>query len=449
LASSPTPDDAARSFDRIVRSAQADGRLPSLSAAAFHGRDVLWQLTLGLADVEAGEEATPEHQYGIASITKTFVAAAVLQLRDAGVLDLEDPLARHVPEAAHGQLTLRTMLAHTSGLQREPTGEMWETLQTPSREELLADLGEAERVLPPNVDWHYSNLAYALLGEVVARASGVPVDRYVEERLLEPVGLGRTAWEATRPARPYYVAPYSDVASLERVVEQTGTKAAGGLWSTSGDVARWAGFLADPDPAVLARASAEQMPAVQVILDDAWTSGHGLGLQLWRRGDRVYAGHTGGLPGYSSIVAWLPKERVGAVLLAASGRWDALIETGLKLVDAVAEQLPPRVEEWRPGEEPPDDVAGLLGRWWSEGYEFVFAWHDRLEARPADTQTVLPPATFEREGPDLWRAVAGRERGERLRVVRDDDGAVVKLYWATYPFTRDPRSFAATAVPQP
>jgi CubicO group peptidase (beta-lactamase class C family) len=184
LASSPTPDDAARSFDRIVRSAQADGRLPSLSAAAFHGRDVVWQLTLGLADVEAGEEATPEHQYGIASITKTFVAAAVLQLRDAGVLDLEDPLARHVPEAAHGQLTLRTMLAHTSGLQREPTGEMWETLQTPSREELLADLGEAERVLPPNVDWHYSNLAYALLGEVVARASGVPVDRYVEERLL-------------------------------------------------------------------------------------------------------------------------------------------------------------------------------------------------------------------------------------------------------------------------
>jgi CubicO group peptidase (beta-lactamase class C family) len=450
LASSRPPEQALRSFERIVREEQAEARLPSLSAAAFRGGELLWQQALGLADAERGEEATPEHQYGIASITKTFVAVSVLQLRDAGRLDLEDPLVRHLPDVAHGELTLRSMLAHLSGLQREPPGEIWETLQAPSREELLAGLGNAERVLAPNVDWHYSNLAYALLGEVVARVSGVPFERYVEERLLQPLGLAATGWTPSRAALPYYVEPYSDVVSVERVLEQRGTSAAGGLWSTSGDLARWAAFLNEPDPAVLRPETAREMWSVQTIVDEAWTSGHGLGLQLWRRGERVFAGHTGGLPGFVSIVAWLPKDGSGAVILTGSGSWPRLIDTGLELARAVADEAPVLPEEWRPGEEPPDDVAPLLGRWWSEGSEFVFGWRGgALEVRVADSPSALPPAKLEREGPDRWRTVSGRERGELLRVVRDDEGAVSKLYWATYPFTRDARSFAATAAPPP
>ncbi|HZC29482.1 MAG TPA: serine hydrolase domain-containing protein, partial [Gaiellaceae bacterium] len=317
-------------------------------------------------------------------------------------------------------------------------------------EDLLSGLVDAERVLPPNLEWHYSNLAYALLGEVVARVSGVEFDRYVDERLLAPLGLGATGWTPARPVRPYYVEPYSDAVSVEPVLEQSGTKAAGGLWSTTGDLARWAGFLHEPEPSLLAKESAVQMRSVHTMIDDAWTSGHGLGLQLWRRGERVFAGHTGGLPGFSSIVAWLPNEDgAGAVLLAAAGTWPALIESGLALAEAVADELPVPPEEWRPRSEPPEDVAPLLGPWWSEGTQFVFAWrNETLEARLAETPSVLPPATFEREGADAWRAVSGRERGELLRVVRDEDGSVRKLYWATYPFTRDPLSFAA-GVPPP
>jgi CubicO group peptidase (beta-lactamase class C family) len=449
LASSPTPERATSALERLARDAQAEARLPSLSAAAFRRGELLWQCAVGLADADAAEEATPDHQYGVASITKTFVAAAVLQLRDEGKLTLEDELSRHLPEVEHGALTLRSILAHLSGLQREPPGEIWETLQAPSREELLTGLAEAEQVLPPNDEWHYSNLAYSLLGEVISRVSGVDFGRYVEERLLEPLRLERTGWAPSRPAKPYYVEPYSDVVSVEPQLEHAGTDAAGGLWSTAVDIARWASFLADPDPAVLSPESARQMRTVRAIIDDGWTSGHGLGLQMWRRGDRVFAGHTGGLPGFSSIFAWLPDERVGAVILTSSGHWPQLIETGLKLVEAVAEELPAVKDEWRPGAEPPEDVAPLLGRWWSEGSEFVFSWHGRLEARLADVPSVLEPAVFEREGEAIWRTVSGRERGERLRVVRDDDGAVRKLYWATYPFTRDPQSFGAGRGPAP
>ena len=443
MASSPTPEHATSAFEALVRNAQAEARLPSLSAAAFRGGELVWQRALGVADAERREEATPEHQYGVASITKSFVAAAVLQLRDDGKLTLEDALSQHLPDVAHGSLTIRAMLAHLSGLQREPPGDIWETLQAPSREELLAGLGEAEQVLPPNEEWHYSNLAYALLGELITRVSGAEFARHVDERLLRPVGLEHTGWTPTRPATPYYVEPYSDAATVEPQLEHSGADAAGGLWSTAADIARWAAFLADPDPAVLSAESARQMRTVRTIIDDGWTSGHGLGLQMWRRGERVFAGHTGGLPGFSSIFAWLPKENAGAVILTSSGHWPQLVQTGLKLVETVADELPSVREEWRPDAPPPEDVAPLLGRWWSEGSEFVFSWHGRLEARIADVPTVLEPAVFEREGDGVWRTVSGRERGELLRVVRGDDGEVRKLYWATYPFTRDAQSFGA------
>ena len=174
--------------------AQRAGRLPSVSAAVFRGEELAWSEAIGLADVEQGVEASPDTQYAVASITKTFTAASILQLRDEGKLDLEDPLSKHLPEAAHGTLTLRRMLAHASGLQREPPGEIWETLSFPDEEELLAGLEDAEQVLPPMAAWHYSNLAYALLGLVVARISGTPFREYVQVRLLGPVGLERTTW---------------------------------------------------------------------------------------------------------------------------------------------------------------------------------------------------------------------------------------------------------------
>ena len=165
----PAPEER---FRRLVLEAQRAGRLPSVSAAVFRGGELVWNEAVGLADVEQGVEASPDTQYAVASITKTFTAASILQLRDEGKLDLEDPLAKHLPEAAHGTPTLRRMLAHASGLQREPPGEIWETLAFPEEEELLRGLEEAEQVLPPMAAWHYSNLAYSLLGVVVARVSG-------------------------------------------------------------------------------------------------------------------------------------------------------------------------------------------------------------------------------------------------------------------------------------
>jgi CubicO group peptidase (beta-lactamase class C family) len=430
-------------FRRLVLEAQSEGRLPSVSAAAFRGGEVVWDDAVGLADVEQGAEATTDSQYAVASITKTFTAASVMQLRDAGKLDLEDPLSRHIPEVAHGTPTLRRLLSHASGLQREPPGEVWETLHFPGEQELLQSLEEAEQVLPPSAAWHYSNLAYALLGHVVTRVSGTPLQDYVRERLLGPLGLERTTWgPGDNAALPYFVEPYSDAVQREPVLELGGKGGESGLYSTVGDLARWGSFLADPDESLLARASAAEMHDLQIMAEPDWTLGWGLGIELWRRGERVFGGHTGGFPGFLSILIYSRRDRIGAVLLTNGGRWDKLSATGLDLAEAALEELAPEREPWTPAEAPPEEILPLLGRWWSEGDETIFSWRSgKLEARVAGSPPGREPSVFEPEGEDRFRVVSGRERGEVLRVVRDEQGAVVRLYWATYPFTRAPEIF--------
>lgn len=427
--------------------AQRAGRLPSVSAAVFRGEELAWSDAVGLADVEQGVEASSDTQYAVASITKTFTAVSILQLRDAGKLDLEDPLSKHLPEAAHGTPTLRRMLAHASGLQREPPGEIWETLTFPDEEDLLRGLGEAEQVLPPMAAWHYSNLAYALLGIVVARISDTPFRDHVQERLLEPLGLGRTTWgPGEGSALPYFVEPYSDSVRREPVLDLGGKGGESGLYSTVGDLARWGAFLCEPDEAVLEPSSAAEMHDLNVIADASWTHGWGLGIELWRRGERVFGGHTGGFPGFLSILAYSRRDRIGAVVLTNAGNWPNLSPTGLGLAEAGLEELAPELEPWRPEQAPPAEIAPVLGRWWSEGDESIFSWRDgKLEARLADAPPEREPSVFEPEGDDRFRVVSGRERGETLRVVRDESGEVVKLYWATYPFTRTPEVFGPPA----
>ena len=167
----PAPEGLAAELSGIVREAQAENRLPSVSAAAVREGEIVWSEAVGLADVERGEEATRDHQYRIASITKTVTAVGIMRLRDEGRLSLDDRLDQHLDGAEHG-LTIRGLLSHLSGLQREVPGNVWETLEMPTREELLPRLAEAEKPLAHGAYWHYSNLAYSLLGEVVARVSG-------------------------------------------------------------------------------------------------------------------------------------------------------------------------------------------------------------------------------------------------------------------------------------
>jgi CubicO group peptidase (beta-lactamase class C family) len=420
---------------QILRRGQVRYRLPSVSAAVYRGDQTVWAETVGVAD-DTGREATPETQYRIGSITKTFTAAAVLLLREEGALALDDPIERHLPDVRFGELTLRRLLAHSSGLQREPPGEVWETLEFPRGDALLARLADAELVLPAGERWHYSNLAYALLGEVVARVSGTAFADFVDERLIRPLGLSRTTWQPVEPAaRGYYVDPYARTLRPEATFEGDGADAVGSLWSTPSDLCRWGNHLA----------SIEAMHQVQIMDDpEEWTLGHGLGLQLARRGERVFFGHGGAMPGFLAMLLGRRAEKIGAALVTnASTPSVAVEEIASGLAEKALELYEPEQDEWRAEADPPPEVAELLGIWWTEGVPFVFWWEGgRLHARPTESDKPRLVAVFEADGPDAFRVAEGRERGELLRVVRDEAGSIEKLYWATYPVTREPSTFA-------
>jgi CubicO group peptidase (beta-lactamase class C family) len=432
-------------LDAALGRAQAEQRLPSVSAAVFRDGEILWQRALGFADVARGDEATPEHAYRIGSITKTFTAVTIMQLREDGLVDLEAPLADYVPELTAGP-TVRQALTHASGLQRETPGAMWETVQPPTREELLAGLGEAELVVRPGEVWHYSNLAFALLGEVVARNGGSYED-VLRERVLDPLGLGRTRVRPDGPrATPYFVDPYADRVRVEpdpEVTELTG--AAGWLWSTTGDLARWADFLCTGADGVLDRAVLDEMARTHAMVDEErWTTGWGLGLELFRRGERVLAGHTGAMPGFLAALCVERRERTGAAVLTNSGAGAKVEALALDLACAALDSLPRRPVPWRASLDVPPDVEHLLGRWWTEGEEVVFSWvGGRLQAELVGAPEGTGRSVLAREGEDRWRVAEGRERGEVVRAVRDEGGEIVKLTFATYPLTRHVSTFGS------
>jgi CubicO group peptidase (beta-lactamase class C family) len=437
------PEALREELSRRLATAQVEERMPSVSAVVFRDGEILWQETLGIADVDAGTAATPDTQYRIGSITKTFTAVGILQLRDAGELSLDDSLTKFLPESSHGP-ALGRMLAHSSGLQREPPGEIWETMQAPSREELLTGTAVAEQVLEPGSWWHYSNLAFGLLGEVVARAHGGSWEDALQANILDPLGLRRTSPAAAAPAaRGYFVEPYTDAVQLEPDPDLGGAGALGKLWSTTGDLAKWGRFLVAGDDRVLKASTLEEMSHVRAMVDHAgWKLAWGTGLELYRRGEHVFVGHGGAMPGHLAGLAVNRKTKIGAAVLTNSGAGAAPEALALDLAVKAIEELPVPPEAWQPGEAAPAEIEPLLGRWWVEGSEMVFAWRKgRLEAKLLDGPPGRDTSYFAPDGEDRFRSVEGRERGELLRVVRDADGAIEKLYFATYPLRREPSTF--------
>ncbi|NES12470.1 MULTISPECIES: serine hydrolase [Micromonospora] len=440
---------------RMVRQAQAEGRIPAVSVALHRADRPLWTCAVGGTGNDTPLDV--ETVFRIGSVTKTFTSVLVMQCRDDGLLDLDDPIGRHLDLPAHGELTVRRLLSHTAGLQREPHGDVWDTLRAPDVTGLLADLARVERVLPTGRRFHYSNLGLALLGELAARLRGGTWAEVLADRVLAPLGLTATGpTPGERAATGFLVDAYSDEARPEPPADFGAVAPAAQLWSTATDMARWAAFLADPaalDPAgaVLAPGTLDEMRWPLTTTDETlWAAGFGLGLILVPQPGRVvHVGHDGAMPGFLAAVYGRrggdgTAGAMGCAVLGSSGTGTEVFELTHRLLAAAAEHDPAEIEPWRPGPPAPEHLRGVLGRWWGEGFEYVFSWHDgALRARGADDPAGKPPAVFAPlpDRPDVFRTVSGREAGELLRLTRDERGAVVRMHWATYRFSRHQETF--------
>jgi CubicO group peptidase (beta-lactamase class C family) len=428
---------------RVV-TAQRTWRSPGVSVGVVRDGHLVWSAHVGSARLGTSPaSATDDTQFMIGSVTKTFTALTVMSLRDEGRLSLDDTLETHLPGTRHGRVPLRQMLAHASGLQREPVGNIWESLEAPEREEFLAGVEDAEQVLPGHHAFHYSNLAYGLLGAVVERVTGQDWEQVVRERVLDPLGMTRTGLApADDRAVGYQVDPYAGTASEEPFFSLGATAPFGGLWSTVADLGRYAAYVASPDDRVVQPDTVEEMCRPIIMTDvDGWSGAYGLGFGMGRRGDRVYVGHGGAMPGFLTGLRVRRKDGVGAVVFANATSGALTLGLATDLVEAVIEAEPSLAAPWVPETEQPG-LTELLGLWWSEGSPITFFVREgELWSRLADDEQ-LSETRYAAEGTDRFRAVAGRERGEVLEVVRAADGSIDKLYFATYAVTRAPLAFA-------
>ena len=206
-------------------------------------------------------------------------------------------------------------------MQREPLGDVWETLVNPDTAELVSGFNEAERVHRPHHRWHYSNLVFSMLGEVVARLDGRPWAESLQARILDPLEMRRTTVGFSgRHAQGYYVPPWTDVPVPQDQLDLRALNPCGGLASTGEDLARWSAFVADPVSEVLATDTVEEMCEPQVVMDrERWTAAMGLGFFLVRSGPRTYVGHTGGMPGHITALFTDREARTGGIALTSSG----------------------------------------------------------------------------------------------------------------------------------
>jgi CubicO group peptidase (beta-lactamase class C family) len=428
-------------LERLVREHQARWRAPSVVAAVVRDGEPLWSIAVGVADL-SGTAATTSHSYRVGSITKTFTATLVMSLRDEGALELDEPLSTYVAELGDtSKVTVRQALTHLSGLQREPVGEVWVTGDPPDIDGLAASLAEVEWVLPRGRRFHYSNLAYALLGLAAERVTGKAWDQLVTSRLFEPLAMRRTtSAPGDLAATGFFVHPHTDVAVAEQPIDARAVSPAMQMWSTVEDLSRWAAFLAEGDDAVLSAGTIDEMATLAVMADPIrWSLGYGLGLMLHRRGDRLLAGHAGAMPGFLADVMVSRGDKLGAAVMTNTGVGADTPDLAGQLIEAVLEDEPAVPSAWVPPDPPPREAAELVGSWWLEGEEFVFRWRDgQLQAKRAGAPEWAEPSTFESLGDDRWRTGNAGEVGEILSVVRASDGTVVELRWASYKATRTP-----------
>jgi CubicO group peptidase (beta-lactamase class C family) len=432
------PSTAVRLLARTAQ-AQRDGRLPSVVAGVVRGGALAWSAARGAVDAPHDDV-----QYRLGSITKTVTAVAVLRLREQGAVDLDDPLERHVPGTPFGSRTVAQLLAHVGGVRAESPTDWWERTPGLPFDQLTARLSASDAVQPAGRQFHYSNLGYGVLGELVARHRGRPWADVVRDEVLLPLRMTRTTTRPVAPAaRGWAVHPWADVLLPEPEHDAAAMAPAGQLWATLTDLGRFAAFLLDGADDVLPLRVLEEMsePAGVEAADPGWAA-YGLGLQALRLDDRVVVGHGGSMPGFLAGVLVDRAHGLGAVVLAngTAGPVGVLVKELLRIA---VEAEPGIGAPWTPATAVDDATLALVGPWYWGPYAYAM----RFGADGLLDLVGLPgpgrASRFRRRDDGTWVGLDGYHAGETLRVVRSDDGTAVALDIGSFVFSRTPYDPAA------
>jgi CubicO group peptidase (beta-lactamase class C family) len=349
LAASPATAGE-RSFDAALsdfrKLHRAEMRRSGIVGSSFYvvrdGRTVVTD-HLGEQDADAGVPVDAQTIYHWASITKTITGIAIMQLRDRGLLTLDDPIVRHVPELAQvhnpfgdtGAITLRQLMSHSAGF-GGPTWPWrehdWQPFEPRGWTQLAAILPYTEVRFRPGTRFGYSNPGIVYLGQVIERLSGEDFEVYVDKNILKPLGMHASYFDRTPPhllqhrSHSYYIRKGKRVAAPFDV--DTGvTVSNGGLNAPLPDMAKYAAFLLgdlarQPEyDLVLKRASIDEMWRPQIAAGDDFTQGRmakttqsGLSFFIDSGTAVRFVGHNGDQNGFRAYLSLCPDQRAGSLL---------------------------------------------------------------------------------------------------------------------------------------
>jgi CubicO group peptidase (beta-lactamase class C family) len=358
LAKPATDSGRIADYRKLIGDGMARHRLTGASAILIHENAVVWAEGFGQADRENGVAMRPDTIVPIGSVTKTFTALALMQLRAEGRLDIDRPVRDYVPDLRIGtrgadldRVTVRSVMTHTSGL---PSDVFKNTgLESADYTSVVDLLNDTELAAWPQTIGLYSNIGYSLLGNVIRNVSGQAYPDYVRSRILRPMGMVRSGFakEAGLPARARLY--YQDGRRTPPL--ELRDQPAGGLYSSVEDLARYAiGLMkawgGTPSP-LIDPASVQAMFRLSNDHIAIETNKKGLGWFMFQRGG-AFAMYHGGSTGFANAaLLLLPQKRIAAAILVNSVGGDALAsafafrvleDNGLKTADIrPAPHLPP------------------------------------------------------------------------------------------------------------
>jgi CubicO group peptidase (beta-lactamase class C family) len=353
----PRPDYAkvAETLSRLIQNEMQDKKLPAFSIALVDDQTVIWARGFGYADPDKKIEATAETVYRIGSVSKLFTDIGVMQLVERGQLDLDEPVQKYLPDFhPHNPfgtpVTLRQLMSHRSGLLREPPiGNYFDPSEL-SLGAMVQSLNDTTLVYAPETRTKYSNAGVAVVGYVLEKRSGQPFATYLRQAVLEPMGLGNSAFqpqpELIRKLAKAYMWSY-DGLSFQAPTFELGMAPAGCMYSTVLDLARFESILFNqgrgPNAQVLKPETLQKMWTPQFAQPGA-TSGYGIGFRISQLEGHREIGHGGAIYGFATQLAALPDEKLGAVTVttidAANAVTSHVAQEALQLLLAAKQRSP-------------------------------------------------------------------------------------------------------------
>lgn len=452
LIDNPEVSAALAVFDAWCEYTVHNREQPGVSIGIVYDQDLIWAKGYGHADLEKKIPATPSTAYRIASITKLFTATAILQLRDAGKLQLDDPVAKHLDWFHLDDtfddspvITIRHLLTHTSGLPRELNALYWDDMDFPEHGEFVEMFQEASTILPRETELKYSNVGFNVLGEVVASVSGKPYPDYIKEYILEPLGMTGTevmpkenmptlakGYGFRRPGQPRLVELFFDKKSMAP---------SGNMASTVEDLARFISLQFREGRAggaqILKGSTLREMHRVH-WLRPSWKSGWGLGWSVVNVDGQERITHGGSVPGYKTFISAVPADKFGVIVLTdaedgnprsyAKNAW-AIIAPGVKKATDVTEEMPVADSSW----------TKYVGDYqWADGSPVKvmllngeLTLLDPTDDNPWDGRIRLEPVS---EG--VFKMKNQAQKGELIRFEMDEHGKVTRIIMPGYSLLR-------------